>query len=74
MKEFNRYPRGQQIINRCSMKNDNCHIKSAKRYSEMEQSIAENELIIESAEEVISDANIDENLKEVLLWMLEKMK
>jgi hypothetical protein len=47
---------------------------SAYRYNSIEKSTSENELIIESAEEVINDANIDENLKEVLLWMLEKLK
>ena len=67
MKEFNRYPMKHKILRRC-------HVLYGEQsyFSEKEFEKAENELIIESAKEVIKDANIDENLCDVLLWMLEK--
>lgn len=68
MIEFNRYPTNEQICARCANK------KNHADFDFKDQEESENELIIESAEEVINDAKIDENLKEVLLWMLEKMK
>lgn len=68
MKEFNRYPSKERIWARCVNKKN----FSDFDFKDLEES--ENELIIESAEEVINNANIDDNLKEVLLWMLEKMK
>lgn len=68
MKEFNRYPTKEQIWSRAANK------KNYTDYDTFDKEESENELIIESAEEVINDANIDDNLKEVLLWMLETMK
>jgi hypothetical protein len=68
MIEFNRYPTKEQIWERCANKKNYTEFD----FNDTEES--ENELIVESAEDVINDSNIDENLREVLLWMLEKMK